>query len=173
MVLAKRKCDLRNQTRKILIFVKHLRIDSSPVRRYESRQRKRYLNFLSQGSLMNSQRARNYIVSAALVVAVLFFDSLLFAQLLVTVKTPGANFSGVGTKGKADNVAGGRRFRAPASEDLKIRGLLRVPQSASGVSKIQLLQHWQFTFAPVRQVLHCGPLSCSMARTVSFLSRRT
>ena len=55
---------------------------------------------------MNSQRARNYIVSAALVVAVLFFHSLLFAQVWVTVKTPGTSFSVEGTKGTADNVAG-------------------------------------------------------------------
>ena len=95
---------------------------------------------------MNSQRARNYIVSAALVVAVLFFHPSLFAQLWVTVKTPGTNFSVVGTKGSADNVAGGRRFRAPASEDLKIRGLLRVPPSASGVSKTQLLQQLAIHF---------------------------
>ncbi|MEN3333528.1 MAG: hypothetical protein V7641_2893 [Blastocatellia bacterium] len=95
---------------------------------------------------MNSQRARNYIVSTALVVAVLFFHSSLFAQLLVTVKTPGTNFSVVGTKGTAENVAGGRRFRAPAFADLKIRGALRVPQSASGVSKTQLMQQLAIHF---------------------------
>ena len=46
MVLAKRKCDLRNQTRKIPIFVKHLRIDS---RRFVDMSRvseKGYLNFV-------------------------------------------------------------------------------------------------------------------------------
>jgi hypothetical protein len=88
---------------------------------------------------MNSQRTRNYIVSAALVVAVLFFHPLLFAQS-VSVRTPGTDFSVVGMKGTADNVAGGRRFRAGNLVDLKIRGALRVPQSASGVSKIQLMQ---------------------------------
>jgi len=76
---------------------------------------KGYLNFHGYEVLINSQHARNYIVSAALVVAVLFFHPSLFAQLWVTVKTPGTNFSVVGTKGSADNVAGGRRFRAPAS----------------------------------------------------------
>ena len=94
---------------------------------------------------MNHQRARNYIVLAALVVAVLFFHSSLAAQL-VTVKTPGANFSVMGTKGTADNVAGGRRFRARAFDDLKIQGLLRVPQSASGVSKTQLMQQLAIHF---------------------------
>ena len=94
---------------------------------------------------MNSRRAR-YIVSAALVVAFLFFHSALFAQLGITVKNPGTNFSVVGTKGTADNVAGGRRFRAPGFEDLKIRGLLRVPPSASGVSKTQLLQQLAIHF---------------------------
>ena len=95
---------------------------------------------------MNSQHARKYIVSAALVVAVLFFHPSLFAQLWVTVKTPGTNFSVVGTKGSADNVAGGRRFRATASEDLKIRGLLRVPPSTSTVSKTQSLQQLTIHF---------------------------
>lgn len=95
---------------------------------------------------MNSQRARNYIVSAALVVAALFFHPSLFAQLWVTAKTPGTNFSVVGTKGSADNVGGGRRFRAPGFEDLKIRGLLRVPPSASGVSKTQLLEQLTIHF---------------------------
>jgi hypothetical protein len=112
-------------------------------RRFDDMSRvseKGYVNFLGQGSPMNSQRARNYIVSGALVVAVLFFNFSLFAQLFITEKTPGSAFSVVGTKGAADNVAGGRRFRAPAFQDLKIRGLLRVQQSASGVSKIQLLQ---------------------------------
>jgi len=94
---------------------------------------------------MNSRRAR-YIVSAALVVAFLFFHSALFAQLGITVKKPGTNFSVVGTKGTADNVAGGRRFRAPGFEDLKIRGLLRVPPSASGASKTQLLQQLAIHF---------------------------
>ncbi|HEY2711735.1 MAG TPA: hypothetical protein VGI60_04410 [Chthoniobacterales bacterium] len=95
---------------------------------------------------MNSQCARNSIVSAARVVALLFFHPSLFAQLAVTVKTPGTNFSVAGTKGSADNVAGGRRFRAPASEDLKIRDLLRVPPSPSGVSKTQLLQQLAIHF---------------------------
>lgn len=95
---------------------------------------------------MNSRRARNGIVSAALVVAFLFFHSLLFAQLWITVKTPGISFSVVGSKGTADNVAGGRRFRAPSFEDLKIRGLLRVPPSASGVSKTHLLQQLAIHF---------------------------
>jgi hypothetical protein len=98
------------------------------------------------GALMNSHRTRNCIVSAALVVAVLFFQSTLFAQLLVTVKTPGTNFSVVGQKGTADDVAGGRRFRAPAFADLKIRGSLRVPKSASGVSQTQLMQQLAIHF---------------------------
>jgi len=94
---------------------------------------------------MNSHRTRNYIVSAALVVAV-FFHSSMFAQSSVTVKTPGTNFSVVGKEGTADDVAGGRRFRAPASADLKIRGSLRVPKSASGVSKTQLMQQLAIHF---------------------------
>lgn len=94
---------------------------------------------------MNSRRAR-YLVSAALVVAFLFFHSALFAQLGITVKTPGTNFSVVGTKGTADNVAGGRRFRAPGFEALKIRGVLHVPPSASGVSKTHLLQQLAIHF---------------------------
>lgn len=95
---------------------------------------------------MNSRRARNYIVSAALVIAVLFLQSSLAAQLFVTVKTPGTNFSVVGTKGTSDDVAGGRRFRAPAHAALKIRGTLRVPQSASGGSKTQLMQQLAIHF---------------------------
>lgn len=95
---------------------------------------------------MNSQRARNYIVSATLVVAVLFFHSSLAAQLVVTVKTPGTNFSVVRTKGTADDVAGGRRFRAPAFGNLKIQGLLRVPPSASGVSETHLMQQLAIHF---------------------------
>jgi hypothetical protein len=95
---------------------------------------------------MNSQRARKYIVSAALVVAFLFSHSSQYAQVFVTVKTPGTNFSTAGTDGTADDVAGGRRFRAPAHDDLKIRGLLRVPQSAGGVSKTHLLQQLTIHF---------------------------
>lgn len=95
---------------------------------------------------MNSQRARNYIVSVALVVAVLFSQPSLFAQLLVTVKTPGTNFSVVGAKGTADDIVGGRRFRAPAFDHLKIRGSLRVPQSASGVAKTHLLRQLTIHF---------------------------
>jgi hypothetical protein len=61
---------------------------------------------------MNSQRARNYIVSAALVVAVLFFHPSLFAQLFINEKTPGSAFSVVGTKGTAADIAGGASFAA-------------------------------------------------------------
>jgi hypothetical protein len=90
---------------------------------------------------MNSQRARNYIVSAALVVAVLFFQTSMFAQS-VSVKTPGTSFSVVGTKGRADDIAGGRRFRAAAAEVVKIRSSLRVP----GVSKTHLMQQLAIHF---------------------------
>jgi len=88
---------------------------------------------------MHSQRARTCVVSTGLVVVVLLYQSLLFGQLAVSVKTPGSNFSVVGTKGTAADVADGRRFRAPGFALLKIRGALRVPQSASGVSKMQQL----------------------------------
>ena len=60
---------------------------------------KGYLDFLGQEVLMNSQRARDYIVSAALVVVGLFFNFSLFAQLFINVKPPGTNFSDVVTKG--------------------------------------------------------------------------
>jgi hypothetical protein len=84
---------------------------------------------------MNSRRARN---------------GAFFAQLGITVKTPGTNFSVVGTKGTADNVAGGRRFRAPGFEDLKIRGLLRIPPSASWVVKKASLGVFFPSFRPGR-----------------------
>jgi hypothetical protein len=64
---------------------------------------------------MNSHRARISIVSAALAVAALIFQTSMFAQS-VSVKTPGTSFSVAGTKGRADDVAGGRRFRAAAQE---------------------------------------------------------
>ena len=72
---------------------------------------------------MNSQRARNYIVSAALVVAVLFFHPSLFAQLFINEKTPGSAFSVVGTKGTAADIAGGRQFRGVGFQQMKIQGL--------------------------------------------------
>jgi hypothetical protein len=95
---------------------------------------------------MNSPRVHNYIVSATLVVAVLFFHSLLFAQMFINEKTVGSAFSVVGNKGTTDDVAGGRRFRGKAFEDLKIRGTLRVPGAASGVSKTQQLQQLAIHF---------------------------
>jgi len=90
---------------------------------------------------MNSHRARNYIVSAALVVAVLFFQTSMFAQS-VSVKTLGTSFSVVGTKGRSDDVAGGRRFRAAAQDVVKIRSSFRVP----GVSKTHLMQQLTIHF---------------------------
>jgi hypothetical protein len=90
---------------------------------------------------MNSHRARISVVSAALVIAVLFSQPSMFAQS-ISVKAPGNSFSVIGTKGRSDDVAGGRRFRAAAQEVVKIRSSLRVP----GVSKTHLMQQLTIHF---------------------------
>jgi hypothetical protein len=105
-----------------------------------------YLSFLGQEVFINSQRACNYIVSAALVVAVLFFHPALFAQLFINEKTPGSAFSVVGTKGTAADIGGGRQFRGVGFQQMKIQGSLRVPGSASGVSQTHPLQQLAIHF---------------------------
>jgi len=80
------------------------------------------------------------IATAARFAVVLFLATSLLALEPVKVSTPATGFSVAGSHGQTDDVAGGRRFRAAAGDDLTIRGVLRVPPSRSGVQKTQQLQ---------------------------------
>ena len=88
---------------------------------------------------MNSRKAGCRRASAVLFFAALCVGKSLWAEASVKVLTPGTSFNKVGTKGRVDDVADGRRFRGEASDRLEVSAPLRVPQPAApGLSKTEL-----------------------------------
>jgi len=67
-----------------------------------------------------------------LVFAALCVSNSLRADPFDKVRTPGTSFNKVGTKGRVDDIAGGRRVRAEPGDRVKISAPLRVPSSAPG-----------------------------------------
>jgi hypothetical protein len=62
-----------------------------------------------------------------------------WAQASFRTVTAGNEFKLEGLKGKADDVPGGRRFRAGAFEDVTVRAPIHVPASSAADNKLQRL----------------------------------
>jgi hypothetical protein len=77
---------------------------------------------------------------AVLFAAILANGSFLLAQAPFRVTTAGREFKLEGLKGRADDVPGGRRFRAGAFEEITVRGPIHLsPSSAADTKLVRLI----------------------------------
>jgi hypothetical protein len=68
-----------------------------------------------------------------------FFAGILTAQAPFRTTTAGSEFKLEGLKGHADDVPGGRRFRARAFEEITVRAPIHMPASSAADHTLQRL----------------------------------